>query len=168
MFRIFQDGFSLIELLIVMALVSTVLAFIIPSYNTLISNTEDNIMTSQLLRAIHLAQTEAMMRQELITFKKLSGGWEQGYEISIDDKTLHRFLNPKHKGQWHWRAFPVHREDLQFLRTGVSRSENGTFWYCQKNNSKPRWAVILNQAGRARVVYPNKEGKIENIHPLIC
>ena len=83
-----QAGFSLVELLIVLALISIVLTLTIPSYNTISLSTEENIMSTQLLRAIHLAQTEAMMRQQLVTLKKLSGGWQQGYEIVTNEKGI--------------------------------------------------------------------------------
>ncbi len=161
-------GFSLVELLIVIVLISIIIVFMVPSYKTTVSHAEESIMSSQLLRAIHLAQTEAMMRQELITLNKLPGGWQEGYEIRVNEKILHRFLNHKNKGQLHWRAFPVHRDNVVFLRTGTTHSENGTFWYCPKNKAKPSWAIVLNQAGRARVVYPNKWGEIENANPLLC
>src|SRR5437870_1622998 len=101
--------------------------FAIPSHRATVLHTQDQVMSSQLLRAIRVTQSEAMMRQELVTLQKLSAGWQAGYSVSSDTKTLHIFQNPKNNGILHWRAFPNHRENLQFRRTGASQAENGTF-----------------------------------------
>lgn len=165
--RHYQAAFSLIELLMVLALISSLLTFAVPSFQSMIAQVNDNMMTSRLLHAIHIAQTEAIIRQKVVTLHKLPNGWAQGYSITADGKNLHIFYN-KYKGNIHWRAFPLHRENLQFLRTGMTRHENGTFWYCRKNDKKPRWAMVINQAGRTKVIYPNEHGDIEKPSSLIC
>ena len=56
------------------------------------------------------------------------------------------------------RAFPKNRTHLQFLPTGMTHAENGTFWSCDKE--QVRWAIVVSQAGRARMVLPDKNGKV--------
>lgn len=139
-----------------------------PTYDSMHLHAQDQVISEQLLRAIHLAQMEAMVRRERVMLKKHPQGWQAGYVIATDTKILYVFSNVKNKGILHWRAFPIHRDNLQFIQTGSAYAENGTFWYCGYQEIKPRWAIMVNQAGRARIVYPNKEGNIESVNPLLC
>lgn len=160
-------GFSLIELLITLFIVMILLAFFIPSEAIFYSKARDEVMSSQLLRALNLARSAAVTRGEIITLcksnnqKTCAGDWQDGYIIYTDNKILYSFHNSVNKGVLRWRAFPKHADDIQYLPSGMLRIENGTFWYCQKGIKKPRWAIVINMSGRARVVYPDKMGNIE-------
>lgn len=74
------------------------------------------------------------------------------------------------QGALHSRLFPFYRHYLLFLSNGVMQSDNASFWYCFSHTEKPAWALILNQAGRLRMVYPDKEGNVVDSHDkkLIC
>lgn len=169
-----QKGFSLIELLITCSIILSLLIFTLPSYTSFLTKSTNQILSSQLLHAIQLARNEAITRGILIILcgstdkTKCSIEWTDGYIILAEQKPIYIFEKPS-KGILHWRAFPQNRSVLQFLSSGES-VENGTYWYCEKGKNYPAWAIAVNKAGRARLVYPNKAEKIRDAkgEPLIC
>ena len=155
------SAFSLIELLITLSIIIILLAITLPSEKLFFNNTVDQLAAYQLLRAIQLARQEAMVRGSKVTLcqsqdaRNCGGDWRDGYIIQANQKTLFSF---KSKAFIHWRAFPKTRTDLQFLPNGMTYAENGTFWYCDQD--KVRWAIVISQSGRARMVWPDKWGKV--------
>lgn len=169
-----QFGFTLLELLIIVGIVAIILLFAIPSQKSFLSQTNDKIMSSQLLRAINLTRSEAATRGKPVILcksndsKSCMGDWKNGYIIISDNEVLFSFQNNMN-GKLHWRMFPAHRDDLQFLPSGLPFSENGTFWYCEKPSVKPSWAIMVSRSGRARIVFPDAEGEIiDSGTPLTC
>jgi type IV fimbrial biogenesis protein FimT len=153
------DGFSLLEILVVLTIMFIVLAMAIPSERIFLTNAKLNVMRLQLQRAIHLARSEAITRGEIITLcgssdkNMCSSDWNDGYIILENTKIIYIFYGTPHLGQLHWRAFSSHQsQQLQYLPSGMSNIENGTFWYCLPKEKKPRWAIVISQSGRARQV----------------
>ncbi len=161
-----MKGFSLLELLFTLSIVAIILTLTIPSQKIFLSQSQSEVMSSQLLRAINLTRSEAMQRGESTVLcssmdKKIcSSTWQNDYVIfSHDKKVLYSFHKIK-EGILHWRAFPRNIEYVEFLPSGLSHAENGTFWYCPKKAKNPVWAIVMNQSGRIRIVYPDPNGKI--------
>lgn len=157
-------GFSLSELLIVLSILIILLVVTVPSQSIFFKKTQEQIIRSQLFHAIQIARNEAMVRGVRVTLcksddlKTCGGDWRNGYIMHANAKLLFVFQNTNNDGKIYWRAFPKNREDLLFLPTGATHSENGTFWYCQKTHL--RWAIIISQSGRVRIVYPDKNGNV--------
>lgn len=158
------NGISLLEVLVTLSIIGILLALTIPAQELFLNRTQDHVISSQLFHAIQLARTQAITRGKTVSLCKSStqttcgGTWQQGYIMHDDNQLLFAFSNIKNKGNLHWRAFPGYSTELQFLSTGASK-ENGTFWYCL--NAKVRWAIVISQSGRARIVNPDKNGKID-------
>lgn len=172
----FKLGFSLIELLITLSIAIILFAVAIPLFKFFFIKSTDQVMSLQLFRAINLARSEALASGQSVTLCKSAnqqtciGEWKEGYLIHSGNKILYVFHTATNDGILHWRAFPKSREDLQFLPSGFSRAENGSFWYCHSGATNASWAIVISQTGRARMVYPNKMGnvEIENSTPLKC
>ena len=165
-----SNGFSLIELLMVLSIIIGIMIFIVPSQKLFLTRGQDQVLRSQLLHAILLTRDEAIAKSEIMTLcasqdsKQCSGTWSQGYIIYSSQKVIAVFHNNEFdQGRIHWRAFPNDRNDLQFLSSGLPNSENGTFWYCAKDAKNPSWAIAVSQSGRARLMMPNEAGVIEDI-----
>jgi len=154
-----ESGFSLIEILIVISLISIITTITITSQKYLFQSSTTKTAAAQLLHAIQIARNQAIIKNKPVILCK-TGEWQNGYIIKMQSKKLYIFSNSIPDGIIHWRAFPSHREDLEFLPTGYSRIENGTFWLCFKSKKSPAWAIMLNQAGRARMIYPDQKGNI--------
>ncbi len=168
------DGFSLLEILVVLTIMFIVLAIAIPSERIFLTNAKVDVMRLQLQRAIQLARIEAITRGEIITLcgsldkNTCSNHWEEGYIILANAKIIDIFYSIANQGQLHWRAFSSHQsQQLQYLPSGLSNSENGTFWYCLPKEKKPRWAIIISQSGRARQVDFGKEDELAYLDSLL-
>lgn len=147
----------------------TILAVLtLPPLQYFYLTTESTLLQSQLLQEINYAREAAHARKLPIG---VSHSNNQPTLIFIDEYKNGLIQNKKqiiqvvshinYQGELHFRSYPSYRHYLLFLPAGFS-GENGTFWYCQHENAKPSWAMILNQAGRVRVQYPSKDGVIKD------
>jgi type IV fimbrial biogenesis protein FimT len=158
---------SLVELLLVISITIIMCSLTIPAYKKLIAAHKEQVLQSQLLRAIQMAREEAITRNVTITLcqsnnnSSCSGTWLQGQILFIDeegngkikksDNLLTTFPTPVKWGALHWRSFP-NITYLQFLPSGFTHAENGTFWYCSAQAKTPSWAIVISKTGRARLV----------------
>ncbi len=151
-------GFSLLELLITLSIIAILAVLTLPSYREFLVKSQDQVMSAQLLRAINLTRSEAIARNAVVSLCKN----QDGYIIFSADKIIYKFRDISRDGILNWRAFPLDRDKLQFLPSGWPNAENGTFWYCHHAAKNPAWAIVLSQSGRARIVYPDKAGEIDD------
>jgi len=179
-----QTAYTLIETLVSLTIIAILIAISLPTAHHFISQTRDDILQRQLLRAIAVAKQEASARHAFIALCKsknqetCDGAWEEGQLVFLDETADGVIKNneqiiaviqtqSKH-GSIKWRSFPAYRNYLSFSPTGLMKSDNGTFWHCHAETTV--WAIIINKAGRTRVVYPDKNGEIKDSHgkPLTC
>lgn len=160
-----RNGFCLFELLVSLGIAFILLMLIIPSQRNNINKAVVEVVKLQLLQAVHLAQSEAIARGEIVTLcqsadqSTCSGRWKHDYIILSGGKVVYSFMNPKNEGELYFRAFPVHQSQLDYLPSGRLKAENGTFWYCLPHAKFPSWAIVLNQSGRARIMDRDAEWK---------
>ncbi len=170
-----RGGFSIFECLVTLVIISIVFAYVVPSFRFFLAKSQDQVSVGQLLRAISLARSEAQLRGKAISLCKsadhatCSGQWQEGALLFVDEKESGELVHANNvikilyavsqTGKLFWRS-SLHRDYLQILPTGLTPGENGTFWFCDSHATHPSWAIIINQAGRARVAYPDEQGKI--------
>lgn len=159
-----KSGFSLIELLIVLTLIAILSAMGIISFTSFQKESQTEILKSQLFRAIQLTRSEAIFRNQRIILcssrnqKTCDGDWQSGFIVKTTENVLHAFQPFSIDGILHWRAFPLDREHLEFLSSGIPNAENGTFWFCV--SSRIAWAIMMNKSGRLHEIKPNQHGVI--------
>lgn len=170
-------GFSLIEILIVLLLLALLLDGAWSSFQSLLEKNTQRTILDSLLDALQLARQQAILQQMPVTIcgtkdqKNCSATWSEGVIVSLNPpfaegflfaqaKMIHvlTFFKGKATGYLQWRAFPKQFPYLQFLSTGLTQQENGTFWYCLMSNHRVAWAVVISKSGRWQVHYPNKAG----------
>jgi type IV fimbrial biogenesis protein FimT len=183
--KIKHNGFTFIEMITAILLIAVVANFTWPYLRHLYDEHEDDLMQISLLNTIQYAQRTALQTGAAVsicgsqTGDSCDEGWEHSQLVFFDQenrgdvvgKSRVLFTNefPSHQGQLHWRSFPRYRTDLHFYGQGTL-SDNGTFWYCHNADANPSWAIVINQAGKSRVLHPNQQGSIiqENGHALSC
>ncbi|MHB1949116.1 MAG: GspH/FimT family pseudopilin [Gammaproteobacteria bacterium] len=157
-------GFSLIELFTVLTISAILAICIVPAYKIFLDRTDHQAASTQLLRAISLARSEAIMLGAPVilcgskNLQTCANDWRDGYIVRSQEKVLYVF-QPTTKGILRWRG-SLGLLYLKFLPTGLLNTEDGTYWYCLPSEKFPAWAIVINHPGRTRLVYPDQNGKI--------
>jgi type IV fimbrial biogenesis protein FimT len=92
-----QSGFTLIEAMIAIAVMTVLVAIAVPSYQEASLRSQLRAAANDLVASVHLARSEAIKRNTPVTMCAssdgehcaTSGGWEQGWIIR-SDTTLRR------------------------------------------------------------------------------
>lgn len=178
------DAFTLIEVLITLFITIILATISFPMLKNIWQSAENNRLRDQLLQMISLAKSESQNRHMGISLCRSSDGvtcgdnWDDGYFIFVDENAdgivhdkeqiiLIKQTNSAH-GKLHWRSFPLYRNYIHFSPAGLTRSDNGTFWYCHEKTAV--WSITMNKQGRTYVTLPDKLGKIKDEHGrvLVC
>lgn len=181
-----DNGFTLLETLITLTLIALFATLSFPFLQHLSTTSHDQLTQSQLLNAIDIAHHEARNQGLPLvlcpTVDRLTCTQEikKAFLLFIDEKEQGSVLSQDHiiailpinlhRGRLYWRAYPRYRQYLLFLPNGLQHSDNSTFWFCAQNETQPRWALMLSQSGRTRILTPNQQGIINDSHqkPLRC
>ena len=79
-----STGFTLIELMITLAMVSLLMTLGIPSFNEAIRNNRLTTYTNDLVTALNLARSEAVKRNISVSVRKSGTDWEDGWDVFTD------------------------------------------------------------------------------------
>lgn len=95
-----QSAFTLIELMVTIAIAGILLAIAVPSFSELVSNNRLSARSNEMVSAIAFARSEAMKRGRPVTLCRSansgsgvetgwscatgSGGWETGWVVFVD------------------------------------------------------------------------------------
>lgn len=161
----YQNGFSLIELLSVIALITIGMMFAAPSYQLFIQKYQSIAVTNHIVNAIAFAKASAIRYHETVTLcpsksgKSCDDDFTQGMIIFIDKNSkgvqpiadnLLRVYHKIYSGQIVWNRKEKY---LQFAKTGFLRSQNGIFFYFPIDKMKTHsQEIIVSKTGRVRVV----------------
>jgi len=88
-----ENGFSMIELMFVIALIGVVAAMVIPSFSQVIKRNRLTSQANDLIASINLARSEAIKRNLNVIICRSNngtscannGGWEQGWLVFTDN-----------------------------------------------------------------------------------
>lgn len=159
-------GFSLIEALACLLLLSVLLSIATTSLGTVIQQQRYQTATSDMLNALNYARSKAITyknkvslcagqarcdnsqhwQQQLLIFSDLNGNGQ----IDTDD-TLLKISELDPSISWSWSNFR-NMPHLTFRPNGATHSLNGTFTLCQASR-----AIKINPAGRSRPVTTNPD-----------
>jgi type IV fimbrial biogenesis protein FimT len=170
-------GFTLLEMLVTLSIIAVMSALVFPVYTSFFSTAKSDVASAQLLRALAMTRSEAWVHGKVITLCgsrdhiTCTGDWTQGQIIFIDENhngtvpdkqpVLYVFAGFS-SALLHWRS-SLNRDYVSITPSGQTDAEDGTFWYCENSAKLPAWAIRINQAGRARLQYPDHQGKIANL-----
>lgn len=164
-------GFTLVELLVGLAVAAILLTIAIPGYAFLVSTSRLAAVTNDLMTALHLARSEAITHGVRVTVCKTGGSsascsatgdWTLGWMVFVDGGTQgvvdgdDVLLQSSAGGS---SAVSVvgnnYSRYISYLPTGASRSTNGlpngSFAICAGNAGRD---IVINAAGRARLAPP--------------
>ncbi|MDT8370865.1 MAG: Tfp pilus assembly protein FimT/FimU [Gammaproteobacteria bacterium] len=160
------QGLTLIELLIVIAIISILASLAAPSFNALIRKQQVNGEANVLFSLVHLARTEAIKRNSVVTICKSNdanqcgGNWSDGWIVFQDNdkdgsrdagETLISSGTIGYGYQLSWTAFGSNNY-IRFTPQGLTLSQNGSFKLCPGDgDARYARAVIISKTARVRL-----------------
>src|SRR3990167_2118824 len=159
-----QRAFSLLEMLIVLAIVAILATISVPTLRYFSDHTQGVVVQTQLLNMIQYArQTAKAMHLPIYLCSSndaitcADDGAQGLWIVRSQTELLEVIQLPLRADSLHSQSYPFYRHEILFLSQGVN--DNGTFWYCRAQQLAPIWAVILSHMGEMHLVYPNRAGK---------
>jgi len=173
-----QNGFTLIEVIVVLVVAGIILAIAGPSFNTVIKNNSLATQANDLVSALNFARSEAVTRGDRVTVCRSnvagtacnsgSGSWEDGWLVFYDSRTvgtagvldvdpgdedvlLRVYTGPK--GHITLRT-GTHIDDyLSFNAQGVAFGDDGgsgndTFRLCDSRGKDYAYSIVVSTTGR--------------------
>lgn len=170
-------GFTLVELLITIAIVSILAAIGVPSFREMLRQNRATSLANELATSLNLARSEAIKRGTPVTLCKsanitdasptcstaTNAYWQNGWLIFLDKGTIGTFDNASDErlkiGQPTMSNIAItpttsYANYMSYLPNGVSKGngfQNGSFNICVDGLQK---SVIINATGRVRFSKP--------------
>ena len=172
--RMFRPrGFTLIELMLVVAVLMVVITLATPSLQTLLHSNRLRTQTSRLMTALNLARSEAISRNSPVSLCPsslvvsgqpicsgiYSDGWivfsnrdkDRVVDTDIDEVIRAYEGLPRGYSLTNKLGTLDASELISYLPDGSSR-RNRTLMFCASSDpSVPSWSVVLNMVGRPRI-----------------
>lgn len=155
-----EPGYSIIEVLVVVAIAAVLVGIAIPAFNLFIGNTRTTTIANEFVSALNLARSEAMKRGINVTVCRstngeacaASGDWGQGWMVFVDGDGT-----GQPPGQ---ESILRLRENLQDTKTFVGVG------YFLENNA----VAVYQPDGRlnATINEANDGFKVENMGKAMC
>jgi len=166
-----QSGFTLVEMLMTLSIISILIGGAIPSMMNLIAYNRIAVEINNLTGLLQLARSEAIKRNHRAVLCSSSDGsrclgskdWNLGYMVFIDRDADRK--RDKDEAVVHFRALSVdgiqlhagERKTLSYQPSGWAPGSNLTFTICDPSGRVSPRAVVVSSTGRPRVadVHPN-------------
>ncbi len=156
-------GFTLLELMVALAVLSLLLAMGVPAFGNLLDDQRMDSGVSSLLHSVHFARTEAARRNRFVTMAPIDGNWNNGWLTFIDRNHdgLYDLTDVLIQAEYPARSQQLHVNAniatyLRYNAQGESELLNGgfqsgTFSFCPQQAGRDGRRLIINRVGRARV-----------------
>ncbi len=138
----FFTGFTLLELLVTLAIVGILLTVSLPSYQDFSKKLQTRLMTERIIESLNYARLEALLLKNTITIKPINHNYQNGWEIFDQAKLIKIYP-----------ASPIsittqqlsRKNTITFQSNGMSEGSNGSFVVNQE------YKITLNRGGRVYV-----------------
>jgi len=171
--RVFNAGFSLIELLVALSVMAILVGVAIPAYSNMLTSHRLTSQSNAFLSTLHLARSEAIKRNGRVVVCKSSSGescasggdWEQGWIVFHDinnNASLDDGEDLLRRGQALAEGFfmtgkPSVAAYVSYTPLGLTKKTSGAFQagtikLCRSGTSGGEARqVVINITGRSRI-----------------
>ena len=162
-----QGGFTLVELMAVIAIVAILGSLGVPAFRDLLLNQRLVAASNGFLAALNLARTEAIQRSQRVHVVALNGtDWTSGWAVRAGSdaapQTLRKFEKLPNGVSVDTELGDGFVRGLDYDSNGFSRRAGGAGFgagcLTLKAESSRRASVVVSASGRARVCNPDVRG----------
>ena len=186
-----NSGFTLLELMIVIAIAGVLMAIAVPSFKDMMRNTRLTTYANQFVTSLNIARSEAIKRGVPVTVRKLSGVgsatyWSTaGWEVFVDDgggNAANRNNGVRDTNETVLKTYPalpakftlkgnglVLRDRISYQADGSANKTAGTLILCDNSDGNDTIepytakAIIISMTGRIQMAKDkNGDGKPED------
>ncbi|MCQ4295627.1 GspH/FimT family pseudopilin [Pseudomonas stutzeri] len=152
-----MHGFTLIELMIVLALLAIAVGIAIPNLSRLVANNQIEAQAQTLNSLLQFARSQAVVRRTSISLSNSANDWIVAN--ALDDTVLRQeALNPDHASVASSLSSPI---TLTFNANGSA--EAARFVVCRDDNPAFAHLITVQPSGNTRLI---RRGKDENGNDL--
>ena len=167
-----ESAFTLIELMITIAVAAVVLTLGVPGFGRVIERNQLSAYTNQLVSSLHFARSEAVKRNESVKVCHSDNGvdcngngYEDGWIIFIENSPANNVLDAGEELirvnealPSNYTFKPNNNVDAFTYNSKGKASSTGTFVLCKNNDLTKARAIIIGPGGRTRLAPLNASG----------
>ncbi|WP_044556018.1 GspH/FimT family pseudopilin [Shewanella piezotolerans] len=156
-----DQGFTLIECMVTLVILTILLSVSIPSLSTVYAQVRASLSIKEIKQSIQLARSYAISYGQRVTVCPLTetrcnSNWGNNISVFSDSGESNHIDGTDQLlftiGPFDSRDFvQYNRRAIRFLPSGLASGTNGTLTYCPESlNSQYSAAIIVSQSGRSR------------------
>lgn len=141
----FQRGFTLIELMVVVAVAGILAGVVAPSFQEMIRNNRITADVNHFVTAIHAARSEALKTGLPVILQPISGSWNNGWTV---DETASGGANLMTFNKQSDVAIASALANVRYTSRGMITTAAGTLQFCDSRTGEEGREVSISLTGR--------------------
>lgn len=159
-FKGFEQGFTLVELMVTIALVAILLAIAVPSFSTLIESSRERATRDTLVSSIYAAKQQALSKRINVYLCPTTNGtscnaalvWGSDWLVYEDIDDNNNFSNGDIIVSYvDSKTTQIRSTTGQIRFSPTGHSDANTFLVCSNTDNTIVYQIVLSRMGRVRI-----------------